>query len=243
MLYALTKNQNRYLTVMTKQTGKFIVFEGCDYSGKSTVSAMITEWLKEQKIDALLTKHPGSTMIGKELRKIVKESSASIDENTEALIMASDNSSFINQILIPSLKSGAWVIGDRNNFISSMAYQIASGCSFAQLDKVHAATAENPPLIDLLLIFRINPEVHAERCKLRPKVKRDNFEDRGNAYTKKVINAYDNLLNEQSGRLLRFVKTTADIDVGDIPRCLYIDSNRPVEEVFEECKSIIKSML
>lgn len=237
---------------MTKH-GKFIVFEGLDYTGKSTISKMVVDWLKTNKIDAIYTKHPGSTPIGQELRKVAKESSSSIDENTEALIMAADNSAFVSQLLEPALNAGTWIIGDRNNFISSMAYQTASGCSFEQLDKVHAATAVNPPKIDLLLIFRISPETHAARSKLRPKTTRDNFEDRGNSYTKKVIKAYDEMINNE--RLFKFVKTasatveakntngqTTDI-LMDVPQCLYIDANKSVEDVYNDCRRAVCSLI
>jgi dTMP kinase len=230
---------------MTNKIGRYLCIEGMDGAGKSTIIALVTEWLKSHNIDVVLTRHPGSTGIGKELRKIVKESSNAIDENTEALIMAADNSAFINQILIPSLKAGAWVLADRNNFISSMAYQIASGCSFSQLDKIHAATSDNPPLIDLLLILSITPETHTQRIKSRPKTVRDNFEDRGNEYSKKVMDAYESLLTDQTGRLLRFVQSTTDYTSisSEVPRCLYINANKSINEVLEDCKKAICSMM
>lgn len=236
-----------------KMQGKFICFDGIDFSGKTTVAKMVVDWLKANKIDAIYTKHPGSTPIGQELRKVAKESNSSIDENTEALIMASDNSAFISQLLEPALRAGTWVIGDRNNFISSMAYQTASGCSFEQLDKVHAATAVNPPKIDLLLIFRISPETHAARQKMRVKTVKDNFEDRGNSYTKKVIKAYDDMVNNV--RISKFVKCAPTPIVAenvngekvefmsDIPQCLYIDANKSVDDVYNDCRRAICSII
>lgn len=231
---------------MQKQ-GKFIVCEGSDFSGKSTISSMIVSWLKESGIDIIRTRHPGSTLIGQELRKLIKESNSTIDQSTEALIMAADNSAFIHQLLIPTINSGTWVMADRNNFISSLAYQIASGCTLSQLDKVHAATAENYPLIDLLLIFRITKDTYKQRMKSRPKVAKDNFEDRGNEYIDKVIDAYDNLIKNQSSRLKKFVNHTninaVDQDTIEVPRCLYVDANQPLEAVFENCKEIIKATI
>lgn len=229
---------------MVGKHGRHLVFEGIDRSGKSTISAMVAEWLKSNNVDVIYRHHPGSTDIGKELRKIAKESNSNIDENTEALIMAADNSAFISQILEPALKSGAWVISDRNNFISSLAYQTASGCSFEQLDKIHAATSSNPPPIDLLLIFRVSPETYAARAKTRPAVSKDNFENRGNSYTNKVMMAYDNMLSKQTERMLKFVRQ-ADTDNLNIklPQCLYIDANKPVEDVYNDCRRAVCSLI
>ena len=50
--------------------GKFIVFEGMDYTGKSTQCKLLSDWLHSQKIDHITTREPGGCEISEEIRKI-----------------------------------------------------------------------------------------------------------------------------------------------------------------------------
>jgi len=227
--------------------GKYIVFEGVDNSGKTTIASRVCEWLIKAGRSVVMTRHPGSTPAGKQIRALLKHSEYEIDPHSQALLFAADNSLFINQILIPTTSMGGWVIGDRNNFISSIAYQIASGCSFDQLDKVHDATI-CPVKIDLLFIFRCTWEESNRRRQLKlqtldePAV--DRYEDGGRAYFDKLTRCYDRIVEEQSGRLLKFVNSVVTLaEAPQAPRCLYIDATRPEDEVFEAVIGALKSIM
>lgn len=179
--------------------GKQIVLCGVDTSGKSSIAGFLSAYLSSNSIDNIITRHPGATELGKSLRALLKQNKYS--PNTEALLFAADNSAYINDILIPSLEKDKVVIADRNNFISSMAYQIASGCSLEELDKIHDAVSK-APLIDLLIIYEINWDTYQIRSKIRNE-KIDSFENRGREYFESVSNAYKNL---PESRLVKFVK-------------------------------------
>lgn len=220
-------------------SGKFIVFEGIDNSGKTTVSKEITEWLQNEfKIQTLVTRHPGSTPVGQEIRGLLKSSPHSINPNAQALLFAADNSMFMHQILEPSLAEGTWVIGDRNNFISSLAYQIASGCSWDELDMVHAATKQVAK-IDLLLVFRCTWEESQRRKTLKGEVGRDRYEDAGREYFEKLLDCYDQLFETQEGRLSKFVETGTNSSLN----CRYIDASKNLEEVTSNVKDLIRNNL
>lgn len=220
-------------------SGKFIVFEGIDNSGKTTVSKAITGWLQDEfSIHTITTRHPGSTPVGQEIRKLLKSSPHPINPNAQALLFAADNSMFMHQILEPSLAEGTWVIGDRNNFISSLAYQIASGCSWDELDMVHAATKQIAK-IDLLLVFRCNWEESQRRRNLKGETGRDRYEDAGKEYFEKLLSCYDKLLETQSARLSKFV----EIGENSALNCRYIDASQPLEKVISDVKFLIKSNL
>jgi len=211
--------------------GKFIVFEGVDSTGKTTISTMIQKWLNEIGITSVFTKHPGSTAVGLELRQILKHSPHPINANAQALLFAADNSMFINQILEPELDKGNWVIGDRNNFISSMAYQIASGCSMEELDKVHDATLQTTK-IDLLFIFNCSWKETKRRKQTRGQEQRDRYEDQGKDYFDKLASCYARIL-EDNVRLKKFLKN---------PKAIYsIDANQPINRVFSAVKDGIIS--
>lgn len=227
--------------------GKFIVFEGIDNSGKTTIATRVQKWLERAGRLTKLTRHPGSTPGGVEIRKLLKHSEYELDANAQALLFAADNSLFINQILVPSISQGTWVIGDRNNFISSIAYQIASGCSFDTLDKVHAATV-CPIKIDLLFIFKCSWEEsqrrRQEKLKTLDEPETDRYEDGGRDYFNKLTACYDTMIEDHSDRLLKFVRGT-DTCSGILPspRCLYINASQSEDEVFNDVIGALKSIM
>ncbi len=229
--------------------GKFIVLEGPDSTGKTTMSQRLAKWLHDTAgIDAVWTRHPGATSTGKELRKLIVESHHPIDPHTRGLMFAADNSAFIHEILKPKLAAGTWVISDRSNFISSMAYQIADGATFDALDKIHDATlAAGCPQIDLLLVFRATFETIQKRLELRPESeKNDSYQKKlsDRKYFDKIMNAYDTMMEDQSERLLKFVKATrSEFLETNTPRCLYVNANGEQDEVFATIEEAVKTVL
>jgi dTMP kinase len=225
---------------MTK--GHFIVFEGIDNSGKTTVAKVIHKWLsQEKKIRSVLTRHPGSTPIGKDIRSLLKHSPHPINPNAQALLFAADNSLFTHQLLLPHLTEGTWVLGDRDNFISSLAYQIASGCSVDELLKVHAAT-ERPKeaMIDLLFIFHCGWEETRRRkahdlAKTGQKLKVDRYEDEGKEYFNKLVHCYEHLHEQKEFDLTSYVRSN--------DRLKFINVERPLDEVIETVKGHLETYI
>jgi len=214
--------------------GKYVVLEGADGTGKTTMSGRLQAWLQRQGINTLCTRHPGSTPFGQEIRRLTK--TYSVDPITEALLFAVDNSNFTHQLLKPSLEKGTWVIADRNNFISSLAYQIASGCSISDLDRVHDCI-QAPPKMDLLIILRADASTVHNRIVSKDD-KSDKFEklmgDNHN-YFLSVMKAYDMMLDERDEefqlRLSKFVRLTTTTPTS-VPRCIGVNANRDVDQVF-----------
>ena len=214
--------------------GKFVVFEGIDNSGKTTIATKVRDWLETQKIDSILTKHPGSTVVGQSLRQILKHSDHPMDANSQGLMFATDNSLFINQILKPNLEVGHWVLGDRNNFISSIAYQVASGCDPYQLDVIHQATGvSDDARIDVLFIFQCSWE--NAQARKAPLEGPDRYEDQGRSYFDALTNIYDSMLVHQGKRLSKFISGLENVH--------YIDANKPAEDVFNNIKDVLEVYL
>lgn len=223
--------------------GKFIVFEGADLCGKSTIAKMTTDWLNEQGINAIYTKHPGATNVGMELRKISKHSNAHIPPITEALINAAANNAFIEEVLIPALNRGTWVIGDRNNFISSLVYQVASGITITSLDKVHEATHPNPPKIDMLFILKTPKAELDNRRQKREIYKFDRYES-NSEYMDAVNKGYEILAEEHKQRLMKFVKSIKFVNSEEAtPMAFYIDSSKKKNEVFNLVTETLKGIV
>jgi len=103
--------------------GIFIAFEGGEGSGKSTQSKLLKKWLEEEGEVVLLSREPGGTEMGKDLRRILLDhSTGDISPRAEALLYAADRAHHVFSKIRPALDRGEVVITDRY-FDSSIAYQ------------------------------------------------------------------------------------------------------------------------
>jgi len=103
--------------------GKFITFEGCEGSGKSTQLKLLAEYLDGLGTDYIMTREPGGSEISEEIRKIIlnKDYDEMCDE-CEALLYAAARVQHLREKVAPALERGTLVICDR--FVdSSLAYQ------------------------------------------------------------------------------------------------------------------------
>lgn len=103
--------------------GKFITFEGCEGSGKSTQLRLLSEYLDREGIDYILTREPGGSSISEQIRKIILDgSNMEMCDECEAHLYAAARIQHLKDTVIPALEKGKLVICDR--FVdSSLAYQ------------------------------------------------------------------------------------------------------------------------
>jgi dTMP kinase len=107
----------------TETKGVFIAFEGGEGTGKSTQSQLLEKWLIQEGETVVLTREPGGTTLGKDLRKILLgHETGAISPRAEALLYAADRAHHVYSIIRPALDRGDVVITDRY-FDSSAAYQ------------------------------------------------------------------------------------------------------------------------
>jgi dTMP kinase len=102
--------------------GYLIALEGIDGSGKTTLARSLYERLKHQGISALLTKEPGATEFGKEIRAMIQNPKHSVPPLAEFFLFAADRAAHIQHVVKPALAAGKMVICDRMAD-SSIAYQ------------------------------------------------------------------------------------------------------------------------
>jgi dTMP kinase len=103
--------------------GIFIAFEGGEGTGKSTQSKLLAQWLEQEGESVVLTREPGGTDLGKDLRKILLgHETGAISPRAEALLYAADRAHHVYSVIRPALERGDVVITDRY-FDSSAAYQ------------------------------------------------------------------------------------------------------------------------
>ncbi|MBK6605544.1 MAG: dTMP kinase [Leptospiraceae bacterium] len=142
---------------------KFIVFEGIDGSGKSTLSTMVLNSLIERNFPIVKFNEPTSFETGMKIRKFLrKEISLSREEQIELFL--ADRKDSLEKNVYPNLKAGNSVILDRY-FYSMAAYQ--SDESIQPETILRMNLNRNYPVPDLIIYLEINPEISLARTKRR----------------------------------------------------------------------------
>jgi len=101
----------------------FITLEGPDGGGKSSQAEGLAEYLRAENIEVLLTREPGGSPIGDQIRNVIMElENTDMDARTEFLLFSASRAQHIAEVIRPNLENGLTVISDRF-FDSSLAYQ------------------------------------------------------------------------------------------------------------------------
>jgi dTMP kinase len=101
----------------------FITFEGLDGSGKTTQAKLIAAYLKDAGYDVLLTREPGGTSIGDQIRAVLHNmENTAMHPSAELLLYNASRAQLVAEVLRPHLAAGGLVICDRF-YDSTLAYQ------------------------------------------------------------------------------------------------------------------------
>ena len=120
--------------------GLFIVMEGPDGSGKTTQINLLEQYLKEAGYECLITREPGGTVIGEEVRELILNPEyKEMSPVTEMLLYAASRAQLVHEVIGPALEAGRIVISDR--FVdSSIVYQgIARNLGISTVAAVNAS--------------------------------------------------------------------------------------------------------
>lgn len=168
--------------------GRFITFEGCEGSGKSTQVRLLAEKLEKAGVDFIVTREPGGSAVAEQIRKIILDgrNSAMCDE-CEALLYAAARIQHLKEIVAPALAQGKLVVCDRY-VDSSLAYQgYARGLGGEYVAAINSvALDEYSP--DLTLFLNISPEAAFRRKHGADK--NDRIEKLGLDFHMKVYEGY-----------------------------------------------------
>lgn len=102
--------------------GMFLSLDGLDGSGKSTQCRLLAEYLKSIGISVVSCQDPGSTEIGRDLRRIVLHHKGDLSRSCEANLFMAARAQMLTEIILPALDRGETVISDRY-LLATMAYQ------------------------------------------------------------------------------------------------------------------------
>lgn len=164
----------------------FISIEGIEGCGKSTLVNGLSEHLQNKKIGHVITKEPGSTAIGKILRKILLDKKQQISPLTELLLMFSDRLDHLEKVIKPSLKEGKIVITDRY-IDSTYAYQ-GAGRGISKDIINNLVTQTEILLPDKTILLDLDPEIGLKRASSRNEL--DRFESENLEFHKRLRKSF-----------------------------------------------------
>lgn len=169
----------------------FIALEGIDGSGKTTLARALAGELQQQGHDVVLTKEPGATPLGRQVRALLDEYGEELDPVAEILLFAADRAQHYAQVIIPACNAGAVVIADRTGD-SSIAYQgYGRGLDIDMITTLNRWTTRGVQP-DLTLYVQVDYETALARVHRRGAVL-TKFEKEHHAFFERVITGFETL--------------------------------------------------
>jgi dTMP kinase len=191
-------------------TGLFIAFEGVEGAGKGTQLEMGASYLREQGLDVLVTREPGGTKAGEQIRELLLDrSTGKLDARAEALLFAASRAQTVS-VIRPALAEGKVVVCDRY-VDSSLAYQ-GWGRGLGEPDVLSLNVWATQGLFpDLVILLHIEPETGLARSTDPP----DRMEAEGEVFLAKVADAYLKIAEEHPERFVVIEADRAPAEVFD----------------------------
>lgn len=174
----------------------FIVFEGLDGSGKSTLIQGLASELKRRGRSVVLTREPGGTPLGEEIRKLLLEDGPRAPvPRAELLLYQAGRAQHVDQVIRPALQKGEWVICDRFT-ASSLAFQCGGrGIDEQQVEWLNEyATHGVKP--DLTVLLKVTVTTSEKRRSGRDVV--DRFEQEKSDFHQRVFDHYQSQVKRDS---------------------------------------------
>jgi dTMP kinase len=203
--------------------GVFITFEGGDGAGKTTQIEKLRSWLERQGHTVVVTREPGGTDIGVELRNIVLHHRGFLAPRAEALLYAADRAHHIHTVVRPALKRGDVVVQDRY-FDSSVAYQGAGRVLSEEEVRDLSLWATEHLMPQLTVVLDIPADIARERRDSDNRVF-DRLEAEADDFHERVRQAYHRLADAKPERFLM------------------IDGQRPIDDIHAEVVSRVSALL
>jgi len=166
----------------------FIVVEGPEGAGKSTLTRWLTAQLLAEGRRVLTVRQPGGTPIAEAARKLALKSKHEITPAAELFLFLAARADLVARVVRPALDDGQVVVADRYD-LSTLAYQVAGrGLPRAEVEAaLRLATGGLVP--DLTLVLDVPVAVGRERQR-RSRKEQDRIEVQDDAFHERVREAY-----------------------------------------------------
>lgn len=203
----------------------FITFEGGEGSGKSSAIKKITKYFEEHNIPFIISREPGGTPIGEQIRNVIlANNNNEMDITTEALLFAASRRQHLVEKIWPNLKNNINVICDRY-LDSSLAYQgYARGLGIDTVLEINQYATENT-FPDLTFFFDVDVEIGLDRIKQNHEREVNRLDLEKRTFHEKVRKGYQELSKRYPNRYV------------------VIDAKMPLDDVVNKCLEILKERI
>ncbi len=200
-------------------SGQFITIEGQDGAGKSTNLAIIQNCLEKAGIEYVLTREPGGTELGENLRELLlNDKDQIIGDMAELLMIFAARAQHLQETIEPGLQAGRWIVCDR---FTEATYAYQGGgreIPLTQIQTLEQLVQKNRRP-DLTILLDLPEELGASRAQSRSNP--DRFETQHREFKQRVRRSY---LDQAK----RFPK-----------RIMVVDASASLDEVNQQVKTLI----
>ncbi len=179
--------------------GIFISFEGVDGCGKSTQIKELRRRLRGMGDRLVLTREPGGTVLGEDIRKILQSHAdgPEIDDRAELLLFTASRAQLVSEVLQPALSEGKCIIADRFLDSSTIYQGVARGLDGETVGKINRF-AVGDCLPDVTILMDIDPADARQRLGERGVA--DRIEKLPESFFRDVRDGYLQLARAEPGR-------------------------------------------
>ncbi len=190
--------------------GKFIVLDGCDFTGKSTQIQKIAAHLRSKNIKHITTREPGGTQFGEQLREVILETGKNLHPQTELMLFFAARNEHVHTKILPMLEQGISIICDRF-LASSFVYQgILRGISTETILTLHRMLmGDIKPHITFIL--DITPEKILERMETVMFHGCNSYDSKTIGDISKIRNGFLEFANKQQCEIIDASKTYDEV--------------------------------
>jgi dTMP kinase len=192
--------------------GKLIVFEGVEGSGKSTQLSRLVHWLEHHSLfqklqtqglipELIVTREPGGTSLGKALRELLLDHQLPMDLGSKAELMlyAADRAQHVEEVIVPALEAGSWVLCDRY-IDSTVAYQgYGRGISLSLIEQLNAIATTG---VSGHLTFWLQLDVEQGLTRSRSRGQLDRMEQTSLEFHQQVQQGFETLAEQHPNRIV-----------------------------------------
>lgn len=193
---------------MKRPKGRFITLEGGEGAGKTTGLAYIRQKLESAGVDLICTREPGGTGPGEKIRDLLLDpGQTGISSSTELLLMFASRAQHLDQLIMPALEKGTWVLCDRFTD-ATFAYQGGGrGIAAHRIEQLESWVQQGfQP--DITILFDLPVETGMQRASKRGSL--DRFEQEQQVFFESVRQSYLQRAHTFPGRF-RVIDSSCDI--------------------------------
>lgn len=183
--------------------GHFISFEGTEGVGKTTAINALCERLQAADIDYIRTREPGGSDFAERLRAILLDPATDIDDDTELLLLFAARCDHLQQVILPALQRGTWVICDRftDSTIAYQGYGRADGDERV-LSKINTLIQQFVTVLPELTLWLDLPIDEGMR-RAGKRSAADRFEQQATEFFQRVYTGFSHLAESEPSRIQR----------------------------------------